>query len=55
MLPRDVTVFTKNVKIKIVVHLTSSCVNWAFFGMSGPVYNTSEASSKKSPIYKRRC
>jgi hypothetical protein len=21
----------------IVVYLTSSCVNWAFFGMSGPV------------------
>jgi hypothetical protein len=22
---------------KIVVYLTSSCVNWPFFGMSGPV------------------
>jgi hypothetical protein len=23
---------------KIVVYLTSLCVNWAFFGMSGPIY-----------------
>jgi hypothetical protein len=23
--------------VKIVVYLTSSCVIWAFFGMSGPV------------------
>jgi hypothetical protein len=27
---------TNKVK-KIVVYLTSSCVNWAIFGMSGPV------------------
>jgi hypothetical protein len=24
-------------KLWIVIYLTSSCVNWAFFGMSGPV------------------
>jgi hypothetical protein len=28
--------FLRKIK-KIVVYLTSSCVNWAFFGMSGPV------------------
>jgi hypothetical protein len=26
-----------NNSVLIVVYLTSSCVNWAFFGMSGPV------------------
>jgi hypothetical protein len=30
--------FNKNEKNNvIVVYLTSSCVNWAFFGMGGPV------------------
>jgi hypothetical protein len=27
---------------KIVIYLTSSCVIWDFFGMSGPVENSSE-------------
>jgi hypothetical protein len=33
---------------KIVVYLTSLCVNWAFFGMSGPVQNASETSVLKA-------
>jgi hypothetical protein len=33
---------------KLVVYLTSSRVNWAFFGMSGPVENASETSVLKA-------
>jgi hypothetical protein len=38
-----------NVNVKqiglIVVYLTSSCVNWTLYGMSGPVWNASETLS----------
>jgi hypothetical protein len=43
----------------IVTYLTSSCVNWAFFGMSGPDSNAIETgvfkaheSQKKSNLHK---
>jgi hypothetical protein len=36
--PAHMMLFTELEKtVKILVYLTSLCVNWAFFGMSGPV------------------
>jgi hypothetical protein len=34
--------------LRIVVYLTSLCVNWAFFDTSGPFKNTSETSVLKA-------
>jgi hypothetical protein len=44
--------FDKNVSfIKIVVYLTSSFVNWALYGMSGPVETRGKRAKKKPNLH----